>query len=93
MTSDHVYKETFAWIWLPGETEPVVAGVLTQVGQKLHFNYGKSYLEREKGPAPRKEVVWLLRSADPSQQAGEDTFERLSVADSSLYESRLCRSG
>ncbi len=34
------------WIWLPEETEPVVAGKLTEEGPNLLFNYGKSYLNR-----------------------------------------------
>lgn len=48
MSSD-AYEEAFVWIWLPGETEPVVAGRLHAVGspQLLIFNYGKSYLERD----------------------------------------------
>ncbi|MBT1073407.1 type II toxin-antitoxin system HipA family toxin [Pelotalea chapellei] len=41
------YKEIFAWIWLPGETEPVVAGRLTSAGTTYVFNYGKSYLQRD----------------------------------------------
>lgn len=44
MTSE--YSEIFVWIWLPGETEPVVAGKLCSQGQEYVFNYGKSYLER-----------------------------------------------
>ena len=44
--SNPPYTEAFVWIWLPGETEPVVAGKLSQEGQNLLFNYGKSYLER-----------------------------------------------
>ena len=47
MISEDGYKEAYVWIWLPGETEPVVAGVLTQIGKQLLFNYGKSYLERK----------------------------------------------
>ena len=44
-------KEAFVWIWLPGETEPVVAGRLQtdshhDGGGNLRFNYGASYLER-----------------------------------------------
>jgi len=46
MSSNPHYTEAFVWIWLPGETEPVVAGKLSQEGQSLLFNYGKSYLER-----------------------------------------------
>ncbi len=46
MSSSPHYTQAFVWIWLPGATEPVVAGKLTQEGQSLLFNYGKSYLER-----------------------------------------------
>ncbi len=46
MTSNKEYTEAFVWIWLPNETEPVVAGKLTAEDNYLIFNYGKSYLER-----------------------------------------------
>ncbi len=39
-------KIAYVWIWLPGATEPVVAGVLKPAGELLVFNYGKSYLSR-----------------------------------------------
>jgi serine/threonine-protein kinase HipA len=39
-------KETFVWIWLPDETEPVVAGRLEADSGNILFNYGKSYLDR-----------------------------------------------
>lgn len=41
------YKEIFVWIWLPGDTEPVVAGRLVAEGKNYLFNYGKSYLQRD----------------------------------------------
>jgi len=44
MTSDT--KEAFVWIWLPDETTPVVAGRLEAGNGYIHFNYGRSYLER-----------------------------------------------
>ena len=47
MTSKGRYEEAYVWIWLPNETEPVVAGLLTQVGKELRFNYGQSYLKRK----------------------------------------------
>ena len=47
MSSKPPYTQAFVWIWLSGETEPVVAGKLSLDGQNLLFNYGKSYLERE----------------------------------------------
>ncbi|MBK5232246.1 MAG: type II toxin-antitoxin system HipA family toxin [Thermoleophilia bacterium] len=34
----------FVWIWLPGATQPVVAGRVDQQGETLVFRYGKSYL-------------------------------------------------
>lgn len=40
------HNEAFVWIWLPGETEPVVAGRITQSGDHFVFNYGASYLDR-----------------------------------------------
>ena len=46
MTSNTEYKEAFVWVWLPEETEPVIAGKLVVYGKSLQFNYGKSYLER-----------------------------------------------
>lgn len=47
MTSKNDYKEAYVWIWLPGETKPIVAGILQRVGTRLLFNYGRSYLARE----------------------------------------------
>jgi len=48
MTSNNSrYSEAFVWIWLPGATEPVVAGKLSADGNNMVFNYGRSYLERK----------------------------------------------
>jgi serine/threonine-protein kinase HipA len=46
MISKHLPEEAYVWVWLPGATEPVVAGLLSRQGGALVFNYGKSYLER-----------------------------------------------
>ncbi|RMB02026.1 type II toxin-antitoxin system HipA family toxin [Eilatimonas milleporae] len=40
------YVECYVWIWLPGQSKPVVAGRLSRSGSQLVFNYGRSYLER-----------------------------------------------
>lgn len=40
-------QQVFVWVWLPGATEPVVAGRLDPVGPIVNFTYGRSYLERE----------------------------------------------
>lgn len=53
MTSNYADKEAYVWIWLPEATEPVVAGKLEADNQgTIHFNYGKSYLERVKDTPP-----------------------------------------
>lgn len=48
MTSDTdlPVTEAFVWTWLPGATQPVVAGRLFRAREDLQFNYGRSYLER-----------------------------------------------
>lgn len=39
-------REAYVWVWLPGQTQPVVAGRLAPEGRDLLFNYGRSYLAR-----------------------------------------------
>ena len=39
--------EAYVWTWLPGATEPVVAGRLMQDGGRLLFIYGASYRRRD----------------------------------------------
>ena len=51
MTSDRD-KQAFVWIWLPNETQPVVAGRLEAENGNILFNYGKSYLERVNDSKP-----------------------------------------
>jgi serine/threonine-protein kinase HipA len=46
MTSDEP-SELFVWIWLPGATEPVVAGRIEALDGIVAFNYGRSYLGRD----------------------------------------------
>lgn len=43
MTSE---RDCYVWIWLPGATEPVVAGRLIPGAGTTDFVYGRSYLER-----------------------------------------------
>jgi serine/threonine-protein kinase HipA len=47
MTSESHHDEAYVWIWLPGQTTPVVAGVLARADDQLVFNYGRRYLARE----------------------------------------------
>lgn len=47
MTSKLDAREAFVWMWLPGETDPVVAGRLDQDGKRLLYTYGASYRRRK----------------------------------------------
>lgn len=46
MTSERRTPDAYVWIWLPGTTEPVVAGRLDDRGKIVEFTYGRSYLAR-----------------------------------------------
>jgi serine/threonine-protein kinase HipA len=81
MTSESGYREAYVWIWLPDATAPVVAGLLTQIDAEIHFNYGKSYLDRKDAiaiyapelpleagdipPAPGLSMPGCIRDASP----------------------------
>ena len=41
-----VTDRAYVWTWLPDRVEPVVAGALDAVGDRLDFVYGRSYLAR-----------------------------------------------
>jgi len=45
MTSEP--QQAFVWVWLPGATDPVVAGRLDSAAELVTFTYGQSYLARE----------------------------------------------
>ena len=47
MTSKLDARESFVWMWLPGATDPVVAGRLDQDGKRLLHTYGASYRRRK----------------------------------------------
>jgi serine/threonine-protein kinase HipA len=47
MTSNSTYAEAYVWNWLPGQTGPVVAGLLSANDGRLVFNYGRTYLQRK----------------------------------------------
>ncbi|MCX7329650.1 MAG: HipA domain-containing protein [Hyphomicrobiales bacterium] len=47
MTSRLDAREAFVWMWLPGATDPVVAGRLDQDGKRLLYTYGASYRRRK----------------------------------------------
>lgn len=47
MTSDsYRSRRVFVWTWLPGNSEPVVAGAVDRIGSgRLDFTYARSYLD------------------------------------------------
>jgi serine/threonine-protein kinase HipA len=63
MTSRTAPGEVYVWIWLPGATEPAIAGLITREGQRHIFNYGRSYLERESAIAIYDSELPLRRGA------------------------------
>ena len=68
MTSEPT--EAYVWVWLPGELQPVVAGVLRPNGSVITFTYGRSYLERaERFPLFLPELP--LRSGEISPEVDE----------------------
>ena len=46
MTSE-TPSEAYVWVWLPGTSQPTVAGRLEAAGRLIDFNYGQSYLRRD----------------------------------------------
>ncbi len=68
MTSEP--QQAFVWVWLPDETDPVVAGRLDPEGEVLTFTYGRSYLERE-GRIPLYLPELPLRRGAIPPRAGE----------------------
>jgi serine/threonine-protein kinase HipA len=62
-------EEAYVWIWLPDATEPVVAGRIARDGDRMFFNYGQSYLERDQA-IPIYEPELPLRSGAIPPEAG-----------------------
>jgi serine/threonine-protein kinase HipA len=73
MTSDNNPDEAFVWAWLPGLTEPVVAGRIVRDGERLIFNYGRSYLQRD-------DAIALYKPELPLQQGALTPLTGLSMA-------------
>ncbi|QXC49425.1 type II toxin-antitoxin system HipA family toxin [Agrobacterium salinitolerans] len=73
MTSKADATEAFVWSWLPGATEPVVAGRLDQDGDRLLFTYGASYRRR-------KSAISLYEPELPLQEGTIAPINGLSMA-------------
>lgn len=94
MTSDRKTPDSaFVWVWLPGETDPVVAGRITMEGTRYIFNYGASYLDRKNAiplyepelplrrgridPLPNMEMASCLRDGSPDAWGRRVIINRL----------------
>ena len=73
-------REAYVWIWLPGSTEPVVAGRLARDGDLHVFNYGRSYLERPDAiPIYLPELPLQRGALVPQQGAAWGTYATVSA--------------
>jgi serine/threonine-protein kinase HipA len=63
MTSEP--QEAYAWTWQPGATQPVVAGRLYREGDRVLFNYGRSYLARGGMPIYLPELPLRAGAIEP----------------------------
>ena len=77
----------FVWVWLPGATEPVVAGAVAQVGDELRFNYGRSYLRRSDSIALQPDGLPLVSGAQ-HPPVGLDAHGVIRVVESSAMSGR-----
>jgi len=73
MMISNPYSEAYVWLWLPGATEPVVAGKLEAHGKKLRFNYGKRYLQRA-------DAISIYHAELPLQPGYIDPIKNLELA-------------
>lgn len=67
MTSNN-HSQCYVWIWLPGYVEPVVAGQLQQIQDRMVFNYGQSYLKRHDAIAIYDQELPLKAGAQEVKQ-------------------------
>ena len=94
MNSDQRTPDSaFVWVWLPGETEPVVAGRITSDSGRHVFTYGASYLDRANAiplyvpelplrrgridPPPNMEIASCLRDGSPDAWGRRVIINRL----------------
>jgi len=75
MTSDASQaRRVFVWTWLPGESEPVVAGAIDRVGaNRLDFTYARSYLANDN-------AISLYAPELPMRRGAQQPLDGLTVA-------------
>lgn len=65
--------QAYVWVWLPGATDPVVAGLIKKDADRYVFNYGRSYLEH-------KDAIPLYLPELPLRTGQIDPIEPLTFA-------------
>ncbi len=75
MTSDpYRTRRVFVWTWLPGDSEPVVAGAVDRVAAgRLDFTYARSYLDAEN-------PISLYAPELPLQRGVQEPLDGLTIA-------------
>ena len=75
MTSDPFRaRRVFVWTWLPGESEPVVAGAVDRVGaNRLDFTYARSYLANN-------DAISLFAPELPMRRGAQEPLDGLTIA-------------
>ncbi len=75
MTSDpYRARRVFVWTWLPGESEPVVAGAVDRVAAgRLDFTYARSYVDA-------KNAISLYAPELPLQRGVQEPLDGLTIA-------------
>ena len=75
MTSDpYRSRRVFVWTWLPGESEPVVAGAVDRVAAgRFDFTYARSYLDNES-------AIGLYTPELPLRRGAQEPLDGLTVA-------------
>lgn len=66
-------SEAYVWVWLPGSTEPVVAGVLQRSGADHRFAYARTYRERP-------EAISLYEPELPLREGWIEPREGMTIA-------------
>ena len=82
-TSDPVRRGPFVWAYLPGASEPVVAGVMAQssTGSGLAFRYADSYLARGNAVSLGPDLPLSERSFAPAPGHGMPSSIRDAMPD------------
>lgn len=86
-------RDAYVWVWLPGRSEPVVAGRLQRQGARYLFGYGRSYLARPDAislytpelplvsgwqePSGNMPIASVLRDSGPDSWGQRVILERL----------------